>query len=504
MAVEFFLAKNSSESAKANGIALHSAYNPEIEAERFAQGLDASFVPACVIVLEAALGHCLPFLRKKFPGAKIGVIRFCEDFKSRDKEWDFALSLRKDASEKGASEPLSERLFLALGEEGLYKTLFYEWPPSARAWPEETRIAWQEIKAAAQKAKAVLATREHFGKRWLKNKIHFFERLQKTATLKKIKAPLVICASGPSLEEALPAIKAARKKIFLCALSSSATVLARFGLEPDLCMSCDGGWWAKKHLDIFRKRLLNCPLALATEAALPACLFKTKTIVPLCYDDDALSKELFDALGVGCLFARRNGTVSGSALELFKSLSDGPIFFAGLDMQASKTRGHARPNALQTESEAKDFRLFPKATRAARSALKNEALEIYASWFSSFPLKEERVFRIKGREPFKRRLGSIADISAEDFLKKLESQKNCESASFFTAANLSNEKDKKGAMRQVLEKWRGSKEFLAELFPADCIMAAREKDEQEKKRRLDAARKKSERLFQEIYKEGLD
>ena len=59
-------------------------------------------------------------------------------------------------------------------------------------------------------------------------------------------------------------------------------------------------------------------------------------------------------------------------------------------------------------------------------------------------------------------------------------------------------------MRQVLEKWRGSKEFLAELFPADCIMAAREKDEQEKKRRLDAARKKSERIFQEIFKEGLD
>ena len=504
MALEFFLAKNSMKSARANGVALHSAYNPEVEGQRFAQSLKLDFNPKFIVIMEGALSYCAPFIKKIYNGAKVGCVRFSPAFSESDKEWDFVLCLNNNGADGFEGRPLSSRLFDLMGEEGLFQSAFFDWKPSADAWPNESKSAWEQTKEALEKAKAVLATREHFGKRWLKNKVAFFSRIQKTLWLKKTSVPVLICASGPSLEEALPAIKAARKKIFLCALSSSATVLARFGLEADLCMSCDGGWWAKKHLDIFRKRLLNCPLALATEAALPACLFNTKTIVPLCYDDDALSKELFDALGVGCLFARRNGTVSGSALELFKSLSDGPIFFAGLDMQASKTRGHARPNALQTESEAKDFRLFPKATRAARSALKNEALEIYASWFSSFPLKDERVFRIKGREPFKRRLGSIADISAEDFLKKLEGQKDCESASFFTTANLSNGKDKKGAMRQVLEKWRGSKEFLAELFPADCIMAAREKDEQEKKRRLDAARKKSERLFQEIFKEGLD
>lgn len=463
--------------------------------------MDAPFEPACVIILEGALSYCADFLRKKFPGAKIGVIRFCADFADCDSKWDFALN--------GA--PLGERLFDALGEEGLFATLFYEWPPSARAWPQETKNAWNEIKAATQKAATVLATREHFGKRWLKNKIRFFERIQSAAVLQKIKRPVVICASGPSLEDALGAIKKAREKIFLCALSSSLGALARNKIAPDLCLSCDGGFWAKKHLDILRTEFAQSPLALATEAALPAVLFKEKTIVPLCYDDDALSKDFFAALDIPFVEARRNGTVSGTALELFLKMAEGPIFFCGLDLQSCKKASHARPNALEILSQEKDFRLAPKATRAARASLTNQALDIYADWFSNCPLSGKNVFRIKGSEPFKRSLGQIKDISAAQFESAVHAAKNSsapqnflqgQNAAAHRAENSAQDKKKrKETIRRVFDKWQNSETFLTEQFPADSVMVRREKDAEAKKSRAAALQKKRETLAKEIFKD---
>ena len=534
MALEFFLAKNSSQSAKANGALVHSAYNPEIEAERFVQALDAPFIASFVIVLEGGLGYCAPLLRKRFPGAKIGVLRFCGEF-PQSELWDFSIPLGEcfsqdqkaaaqtsfqDQKAAASAAPLSERLFWELGEEGLFSALFYEWPASARIWPKETKFAWEQIKAATEKAKAVLATREHFGKRWLKNKIRFFERLEKACVLEKIKKPVAICASGPSLEAAFPLIKKNRERLFVCALSSAIASLARFGVEPDLCLSSDGGWWAKKHLDILRLSFLNAPLALPTEAALPASLFKSKTILPLCYDDDELSKKLFEALEIPFASAKRNGTVSGSALEFFLQAAEGPVFFAGLDLQSGKRLCHARPNALEILEERKDFRLRPKSTRAARAALSNPSLELYADWFAAYSPGEKKVFRIRGSEPFKRSLGQIKDIGANEFESALIAETACKAKTrddtgtasktktdggqnFFTTENLSAPKSgRKETIRRVFEQWAQSGALASEMFPADSLLARREKDADKKKERILAIEEKSSRLVQEIFKEG--
>lgn len=504
MSVEFIAAKNGGQSAKANGVFLHSAYNPEVEAERFVQSLESSFNPAAVIILEPALSHSASFLRKKFPGAKIGAVRFCQDFKSFDKEWDFCIDADGDI-------PLSERLYNALGEEGLFSSLFFEWPPAVRAWPELTKEAWSQIKAALQKAQAALATREHFGRRWLKNKIIFFRNASRTELLQKIERPVVVCASGPSLETALPAIAKERQKIFLCALSSAAGVLAARGIEPDLCLSTDGGYWAKKHLDIFCNRFKDVPLALATEAACPARLLFERRIVPLCYDDDELSKRLFSALGMDFIFARRNGTVSGTALELFLDLARGNIYFAGLDLQNSKGMSHARPNALEAISAQSDFRLRPKETRAALRSFKNSALELYADWFCSKNLGQRQVYRIKGQEPFLRTLGAIKDISAEEFEKAIEAETfagpDARAETFAKTKNAGETKTeaqkRERTIRRVFEEWLKSPDAAAELFPADTIIARREKETKAQESRLLQIERKRGRLLTQMFKDCL-
>lgn len=502
MAIEFFQAKNESLSAKADGAFLHSSYNPQAEAQRFAQGLDVDFIPTCVVVIEPALGYCAPFLKERFPSAKIGAIRLCSDFAESDGLFDFVLSLSGgntgNACNAGEA-PLSERLYDALGEERLFQTFFCEWPASARIWNERTKEAWSQIKAAMEKAKSVLATREYFAKRWLKNKILFLKNISRVRSLKEITRPVVICASGPSLEGALPYIKRARDKIFLCALSSSISVLRHFGVQPDLCLSEDGGYWAKKHLEPLEKTFFDCPLALATEAACPACLLDSKSLVPLLYDDDAFSKAAFNSLGIDGAAARRNGTVSGSALELFLGLTDQPIFFAGLDLQSSAGQSHSRPNALEAQSAQSDCRLRPKEQRLARSSFANESLELYRAWFCNYKLGGRKAYRLQGKVPFKSALGQIVDISADSLESRLP--QSAGAADFFTSEkeiSISRQEREK-TIKEIFLEWAKSDDFKMELFPADAIIEKREKDENEKARRSLLIKEKSQKLCDEIF-----
>lgn len=492
MALEFFTAKNSSKSAKANGVALHSAYNPQIEGERFAQSLQADFNPKFIVILEGALGYCVPFIKKRFPNAKVGTIRFVKDFSQSDKEWDFAIPL----SDKG--------LFDFFGEEALFQTLFFDWKPAAAAWPEQSAKAWSQIKEAALKAKTVLATREHFGKRWLKNKFSFFNKIQKAAAIKEINRPVLVCASGPSLQTCLESIKKVRDKIFVCALSSATSVLASANIKPDMTLSCDGGWWAKKHLDPLRTNFEDVPLALEAESACPSVLLKKKQIIPLCYDDDFISKKIFEALGVKSLAARRNGTVSGSALELFLSLTKKEIFFAGLDLAPSKEKSHALPNVLETEADAADFRLRTKATRQAAASLFSESLKIYQDWFAAYDLKGRKVFRIMGTEKFSNTLGMIQDIEAKDFESRVlkESEPNCAQEKFFEPqeiANGMNQTKRQETVKNIFVEWTKSDNFCEELFPADSIMLRRAALDQDKLDRKKIIERKKGELIEKLF-----
>lgn len=503
MTTEFLNAKNGSRCAKSNGIFLHSQYNPQIEAERFAENASANFAPEKIVVIEGALGYASLALKKKFPGAKIGTIRISKDFFPWNGEFDFVIDATDFAREGENAHSLSEKIFDALGEEGVFKTLFLEWPPSARAFPEATKFAWQEIKSATEKARAILATREHFEKKWFKNKINFFLRISSIARLEKITTPIFVCASGPSLKSAIPLIKKTREKIFLAALSSSISVLLHEGIFPDICFSTDGGFWARAHLTPLW-RVQKIPLALTTEAECAAAIFRKNAILPLCYDDDALSKKLFSALNIPYMQARRNGTVSGTALEFFLANAETEIFFAGLDLASGNTFAHAQPNALETDVAQKDFRLRTKASRVARASLPSPSLEIYAAWFANFSWKGgQKVFRICGEDSPKNSLGRISDITAMDAEKILENHAEKNSCDAIRQEKLPENPNRIDAIKKTLNEFSKDEKWQRELFPSECILRDRASNEKERQSHSNAIFEKSERLLKEIF-EKLD
>ena len=125
-------------------------------------------------------------------------------------------------------DKLSNDLFYSLGEETLFSAAFFEWTPSRGVFTEETAEIWQAIKSAVLKARDVLGTRSHFAKRWFKNSFIFAANIAKTEQLSVGDSPVIIAASGRSLETSLPYLQAQRNKFFLIAVSSAYSALLRF------------------------------------------------------------------------------------------------------------------------------------------------------------------------------------------------------------------------------------------------------------------------------------
>ena len=412
--IEFLAAKNGSLSCKYDGKALHSLYNPDNEGERFASSIIVDFNPKIITLIEPCIGYCIPHIKKIFPDAKIAVIHIHKDFIQYDKEADYSF-LFEDSLE------FETKYFETFGEEAVYSTLFINWEPAAKCFSKETEQVWKSIKNILNKAVSILYTHDFFAKRWIKNSIKISSNIKQTAILPKIKSPVVITASGPSLTSSIPSLKKYRNKFFLIAVSSSLSVLDNYGITPDLVISTDGGFWAKKHLETLLKE--NIPLALSCEGNCPTKVLTQNPVIPLVFSDgieSTLLKKITDCT----LNAERNGTVSGTAVELALSLTDKDVFCFGLDLFAGKGKQHADPNIIENSNQIKDCKINSKETRINRSRFNAGSLKIYETWFQTrTEPKWTRCFRVSKKGELENQLGKIQDIDISDFenlIKNLE------------------------------------------------------------------------------------
>ncbi len=502
-------AKNGEKTCLINGKYLHSKYNPSLEGEKFAASLAADFSPLCVLILEPALSYSAKFLRIKFPHAKICCVRFFEDFKDYDSLWDCAFY--------GADENfcnLGKDLYNAFGEEILMSTLVFDWQPSKNIFPNENLICWQEIKKAILNARDILGTRSYFSKRWLKNSVQFCKKINsgfifdssKHGTFQNSK-PVLLAASGPSLKSSLPFIKKYREIFFLIAVSSALLPLVSSEIEPDLTISSDGGFWAKRHLALISDSKKNSGRTFGIEAE-GACfseILENNELVPFCYAD-GLEQALLQSIGCPFILTKRNGTVAGTALEFAFSFTDGKIFLAGFDQAPAPGFQHTQPNALENISQKNDFRLSTKETRLTKSRFASEkTLEIYRNWFVSNSQKfSQRVFRISDDYNFPFSLGKIRDINWKNFEKisetqNISSEKNGQNQiarKYFKLALPQNERKKR--IISKLKELSSFEFFISEVFPLDSLLLKREINEEKKlelKKKLD---EKIRNLLKEI------
>lgn len=465
MEIEFQKAKNGEETAVCNNILLHSSYAPSREAERFVQNLTFPFSPDIIIITEPALSYSAAFLKEKYKNCRIGAIRYCPAFNNFNFNFDFIINYYEHPD----FEAYLENIF---NEEILINIQFISWEPSARAFASENSIVWNCIKAALERAKTILVTRQFFEKKWLLNTIKFCQFAKKTLTLSGvIDKDAVILSSGPSLSCAISVIKELREAFFVICLSSAISACLKYDIIPDLCMSTDGGFWAGEHLKELEK--YDIPLALAIEGHCSKKLLNKNRILPLVYDD-GISLELAKECNLKSNHAVRNGTVSGTALLFALEYFTKDIFLCGLDMACQKGFQHIQPNELEKNSAPFDNRLSCKEKRLVRASLSSESLEIYKNWFIQNPVetKNRKVFRVIEKDKAQNNLNWIKDINEKEFSEILKNQNSCscKESLYSTKKNYFTEHNENYISKKIYEYITESDEnekWKHQLFPLD-------------------------------------
>ncbi|MBO4321237.1 MAG: hypothetical protein J5857_12290, partial [Treponema sp.] len=88
MEIKYENARNGDRICSVDGIKLHSAYDPQKEAERFVSGLECSFSPTHVIITGPALSYCVKFLRKRFEKAILIAVHYSDKIECDKNIWD--------------------------------------------------------------------------------------------------------------------------------------------------------------------------------------------------------------------------------------------------------------------------------------------------------------------------------------------------------------------------------------------------------------------------------
>lgn len=470
MNLEFLTTGRGDQTLKVNGIPVHSLYNPVAEAERYVSSIELPFAAKAIIVTFPCLSYMAPFLRKRFPQCKILAVQFSKDFSKYDSLWDKVFFADE--------ENLSERIFNFLGDEILMSTLFLSWNPSQKVFACEYQKVWEELKKAVLKSRNILNTKSHFSKKWFTNTVRFALLTKTFANYKHGSCPIVVAASGPSLESSIPFLKKNRKNYFLIALSSSLSVLCHHKLIPDLCLSTDAGFWAKKHLERSLTEFPQIALAMPAEAACPGAILESSIIVPLEYDD-GFEKAFYTSLGIKRHKAFANGTVSGTAALFALGLTSGPVFFTGLDLASSSGFQHTQPNELEIFDSQKDFRFNSTENRNAPKSFENPALEIYKNWFASQDF-QNRLFRLSNNFSFSNKLGKIPDVNFEFFENMIQNFPT-QKMDFEIFESPFSTEQKIQQISKVISSAIQSPDWTKKLFPVETTLLERALEEKSKK-----------------------
>lgn len=364
--------------AQVNGLKLHSPYNPAREAERFAK-TKIQTKPSKILVLGPGLGYLLEACRKLFPEAQLLAVFYHIDFFN----WYGGKTAESCLYENPAA--LSGFLRRNIHEIDLEGFLVLEWPGSGRIFSAISKLVNSVVRNVILELHSNFLTTESFGKKMLLNSVKNFLFHSNIVETDKINRPVLIAASGPSLENAVTSIRKYRDKFFLLSLPSSLELLHHHSIVPDAVITTDPGFYSGYHIfSRYRNFSQNLLTVKSFSAAVSPAVFSTPTMFlgwdPLFERDFLIRYYCSDKI------IPETGTVAGTALELTLLLKSPAVFFAGLDFSYRDLLSHARPHSFYSLflSQNKKTNPFHSVLFSRRISFfeKSNSFSAYRTWFS--------------------------------------------------------------------------------------------------------------------------
>ena len=437
--LETFPARNGDPTAAVEGILIHSRYDPRKEAARFmAQRLGHSS-PATLFLLGVGLGYLIEAARQQVPNARIIAVSVLgatrEDLKAAA---DVHIAT-------AGIEDVRRSISAALRPEDAAGLEVIEWEPVVRAAGDVAQAIRRATAATVSRLNAAVATTGYFGPRYVRNLLRtlLFAGARShgaprgaprgspsgwiSTDLPSPDPPRAVCiaAAGPSLEDAVPWIRAHRKALELWALSSAAPALKHRGLLPDLIVHQDAGYYAAEHAAAFARGLeVLPPVLMPATANLPPPPLRDRVV--LISQSTPMERDVFHALAVEPPGVPETGTVAATATTLALGFRRGPVYLAGLDLAHRDLRSHVAPHAFEHYLREAENRFAPLYSQIAAHSFDttermedrarglyrvSRSLSTYASWFRDLPAAHKR--RVKRLCPSPVDLGLTAAEASE-------------------------------------------------------------------------------------------
>jgi len=388
-----------------NGLYVHSKMDPKREAERLVSGSEED-TPA--LVLGFGLGYAFSALAAKFPKRPIIVVEKHPEIIKK------ALELRDFSAELAR-----EKLVFVLDVEGLTAALsLFESTPGVPPLVIRNRAlcdldkdwyarAEDKIAEWNKRTNVNQATKNRFGKRWVKNLSLNLQAVQDIPGISRIEGilaqkdiPVFLAAAGPSLDETGPCLDEIYKRCLVVAVDTSLRFLCDRKIGPDFALSVDPQYWNSRHLD----RVSSNTRMVTESAVYPTVLRLPFGGIFLCGSFFPLGRFVEDRVdSKGALAA--GGSVATSAWDFIRLLGAKNVWISGLDLSFPDLKTHFHGALFEEKFHAASSRFVPGETwnyRLLRDGhpfyakrlgggvvLTDERLSLYAGWFenrfSQFP-----------------------------------------------------------------------------------------------------------------------
>ena len=391
--------KNDSFTVTQNGTRLHSAYNPQKEAETIIQNTDFSEAETCVF-LGTGLGYTCIECAKKHPEKTLIIFE-------PDPYHFFSSLIFTDWTDVFKCKNLilaisctPEQGITLINQYEILKTNFFHVKAQTNHAEKYFETLETLIKRNISKEKINIATLEKFGKLWVKNtcknlKKSFFSQgiTQYKNSAKNI--PFLILAAGPSLQDILPHLKEIKNKAIIVCVDTALRFCIKYNVEPDFIVLTDPQYWAYKHIDGIK----SPSSILITESAVYPSVFRFLCKKIICCKSNFPLEHYFDSFRSekGTLVA--GGSVASTAWNFAQYAGASEIYVAGLDLAFVNKQTHIKGSTFEQATHTTSKRIATAETSnmpilfsgnacyeknyKQQNVLTDQRMKMFAWWFES-------------------------------------------------------------------------------------------------------------------------
>jgi len=386
--------------ASLDGVRLHSAYDPRREARRL---IEAELPAGCGVVVcyGLGLGYHVEELLTMRPEAEVLVVEPDTQLLEACAQVRDLRPVLSDTRVRLLAAAAPEAVAMAVDEQGARKGVVLR----LRSVYEKDREYYEAVDAAVarlrSRAEINRNTLKRFGKLWVRNLTRNLERTAEAIPLRLLEGlaadmPVLLCAAGPSLDQALPWLPQLAERCVVVAVDTSVAALMATGVQPDIAVVVDPQYWNTRHLDTAR----DFTGILVSESSTHPRVFRLLNAAArvFCGSLFPLGRVLEEELGpMGELGA--GGSVSTAAWDLARRMGASQVISAGLDLGFPGRATHCRNSFFEERArllcsrldtlESHSFRYIhdaaPYLTRSTDggSVLTDKRMEIYRRWFEN-------------------------------------------------------------------------------------------------------------------------